>query len=471
MVAALATLLLVPVAAQAKFQLGLEDQTLRGIHTDDFAAPGYAALRQIGGSMARVNVTWAAIARSTTPFDLSNQNDPHYFWTQLDAADRRAAAHHDQILLYQQDAPTWAEGPGAPVNDPNVGPGAWEPNPVLFGQLMHALATRYSGNTPDPLNPGLTLPRIKYYEIWNEQNLGAYLAGPNTPGQYRAMLAAGYSAVKAVHSDNTVVFGGVAPVATTTAPYHYHPLTFLRQVLCVRQRGRHYVRTAGCGQKVRFDALGIHPYTLAATPTKPAYNPNDLLVHDVGKVHPVIAAAERLHTINGGSHPLWNTEWSWFTNPPQPQYGDAPNVAARYVAYSMYEMWKAGVQVIIWQVLADVIGGPNPGGGLETTAGVAKPSMSAFAFPFIASVKGRSGYAWGRAPLRRRVKVFVQHEVKGRWRRVATAHSDGYGIFQAHFRARGNGTYRAQVAENGQLSLPYFSAKIPPRRTHAYNFG
>jgi hypothetical protein len=39
-----------------------------------------------------------------------------------------------------------------------------------------------------------------------------------------------------------------------------------------------------------------------------------------------------------------------------------------------------------------------------------------------------------------------------------------------HFKARGNGTYRAQVAKGG-YSLPYYSAKIPPKRTHDYTYG
>jgi hypothetical protein len=237
----------------------------------------------------------------------------------------------------------------------------------------------------------------------------------------------------------------------------------------VRQAGKHYKRIKGC-PKTNFDAMAVHPYALAATPTKPALNRNDILVHDVYKLQDVVRAASHLHTVSKGSHPLWVTEWSWFTNPPQPAYGDAPNVAARYVAYSMYEMWKAGVSVVIWQILADVIGGPNPGGGLETTAGVPKPTMSAFSFPFIASVRGRKGYAWGRAPLRTKVKVVIQHDVRGQWRKVATVKSDGYGVFQAHFKARGNGTYRALVT-SGKASLPYFSAKIPARRTHAYTFG
>jgi hypothetical protein len=97
--------------------------------------------------------------------------------------------------------------------------------------------------------------------------------------------------------------------------------------------------------------------------------------------------------------------------------------------------------------------------------------MTAFSFPFIASVgRDHKGYGWGKAPVRQKVTVFVQHLMKGKWHQVAKARTDGYGVFQVHFKARGNGTYRAQVAKSGS-SLPYYSAKIPPKRTHDYNYG
>jgi hypothetical protein len=274
--------------------------------------------------------------------------------------------------------------------------------------------------------------------------------------------------VKSVHRDNAGILGGLAPIAPAGV-YSAHPLSFIRQVLCVRQVRSHYARVSGC-PRTNFDGVGVHPYNLAATPTKPAVSHNDLLVHDVYKLRSVIRAAARLHTINSGRHPIWNTEWSWFTNPPQAQYGDPVGAAARYVANSMYQFWKDGVSVVIWQVLADVTGGPNPGGGLESGVGVPKLTMTAFGFPFIASVQHRKGYGWGRAPVRHRVTVYVQHLSHGKWRQVARARTDGYGVFQVHFRARGNGTYRAQVARGG-FSVPYFSARIPARRTHPYAFG
>ena len=64
----------------------------------------------------------------------------------------------------------------------------------------------------------------------------------------------------------------------------------------------------------------------------------------------------------------------------------------------------------------------------------------------------------------------VQRQTAKGWRKVATVRSDRWGVFTATFAARGNATYRALVVR-GASSLPYFSARIPARRTHAFNFG
>ena len=94
-----------------------------------------------------------------------------------------------------------------------------------------------------------------------------------------------------------------------------------------------------------------------------------------------------------------------------------------------------------------------------------KLTLSALAFPFIASVSAKGGYAWGRVPVSHRVKVLVQHQTRRGWRTAKSVRTGPDGVFTAHFPAHGNGTYRAEVA-HGQVSLPYFSAKIPRKRLH-----
>jgi hypothetical protein len=120
--------------------------------------------------------------------------------------------------------------------------------------------------------------------------------------------------------------------------------------------------------------------------------------------------------------------------------------------------------MVVWQTIQDFATAEPSGGGLETEAGQPKPDMRAFGFPFIASVQGKRGYAWGRVPLPGRRKVFVQHHTRRGWTTVETVRTSGDGTFQARFPAKGNGNYRARV-QHGPTSLSYFSAKIPGQRT------
>jgi hypothetical protein len=243
-------------------------------------------------------------------------------------------------------------------------------------------------------------------------------------------------------------------------------LSFATRLLCLTRVGHSFRRARSCPSKANFDVFSYHPYALAATPTKPAYNSNDALIADAGTVAALVHAADRLRTAGGPSrHPIWVTEFAWFTNPPNKTVGDRPATTARYTAYSMYEMARADVSLVIWQTVVDRPYQGILGGGLYTSSGRAKPTLQALAFPFVA-VHQRSGWvAWGRAPATGGRSVVIQRWTGRRWVRVAGAETAGDGEFSAHFRANRNYFYRALVAD-GPQSLTYYSAPIPPVRTH-----
>jgi hypothetical protein len=256
------------------------------------------------------------------------------------------------------------------------------------------------------------------------------------------------------------------------------PLTFAAQLFCVHRVRTSFVRNPSCPTPARLDVLAIHPYTLAATPTKHAYHYDDVLIADVGKLSTLVRTADRLRTVGGARHHrLWVTEWSWFTYPPNTCVGDRWQTAARYVSWGMYEMWRAGVQLVSWLGVRDPQLSQNcsqpiftPGGALYAADGRAKPSLRAFSFPFIASVHAGRGFAWGRVPLSKRVRVVVQRRAGRRWIVVARVRTASDGTFSARFPASGKGVFRAVVAR-GPVSLPYNSTPIPPRRTHAFSSG
>jgi hypothetical protein len=454
-----------PAAADASFQLGLQDGGFQQPTAQPYAGVGNQAMKVINGNTVRIELDWATVAPATPGpgFDASDPGDPQYNWSALDQAIRSAARQNVRILVDVLDAPAWAEGPREP-SAIRVHAGAWDPSPTEFGQFVHAVAQRYGGQFADPAQPGTFLPRVSYWELWNEENLPIYLAAPDLVGEYRALLNSGYRAIKSVHPDDVVVVGGFAPVSFLP-PYSMPALSFAARLLCLTRVGHSFRRARSCPSKTNFDVFSYHPYSLAATPTKPAYNSNDVLIADAGKVANLVHTADRLHTAGGPSrHPIWVTEFAWFTNPPNKAVGDRPATAARYIAYSMYEMARADVSLLIWQTVMDRPDLGILGGGLYASSGRAKPTLRALAFPFVAIHQGSGGAAWGRAPASGGRAVVIQRWASRRWVRVAGARTAGDGEFSAHFRMKGNSFYRAVVTD-GPQSLTYYSAPIPRART------
>jgi hypothetical protein len=446
--------------AQA-FRLGLEDSGFEASAPSSEVQTADAALRITHASVIRVGVAWARVAPGgnspPSGFSPSNPSDPHYRWSNLDYAVRAAAQHHKQVLFVIYDAPTWAEGSGTP--GPGVSTGAWNPDISQYAAFINALAARYSGGFAG-------LPRVKYWEAWDEPNLPYWFSAPDPVSAYRALLNRAYAVLKAVHKDNLVFLGGVAPVKPN--PQSFTPLDFTASVLCLRRVGTQFRADRSCHQRTNFDVLGIHSYTLGATPTKRAAIPGDVFPADMGEVQNLVRAEGRLH---GGNHQIWVTEFVWFTNPPNPRFGDSDATAARYVAYSMYEMWKSGVSAVFWQSVVDLpASSSDTGRGLYYAPDQPKLVLQAFSFPVIASVGHGHGFVWGRAPVSRRVRVVVQHAIGGRWRTVASTRSGSDGVFLVGFGARGNGLYRAKVVR-GPTSLAYNSRPIPPINTRPINFG
>ncbi len=145
------------------------------------------------------------------------------------------------------------------------------------------------------------MPRVKLFEAWNEENLKGSLDSPDLITEYRSLLNAAYATIKAVHSDNVVAVGGLAPVTITNQVMA--PLQFAAQLMCLHRVRTHYVRAGSCPVQARFDAFSIHPYSLASTPTLHAYSYDDVLVADMGKVHTLLTSGAE--TPNGPApHPL-----------------------------------------------------------------------------------------------------------------------------------------------------------------------
>src|SRR4029077_20891185 len=119
---------------------------------------------------------------------------------------------------------------------------------------------RYSGRTPG-------IPRVRYWQIWNEPNLATYLTpqwvhkgrgfSAASPGIFRALVNAGDAGWKAVNATNFVVTAGTAPYGDLQpGGRRIAPVTFLRAVM---------------SKRTNLDAISHHPYGVGG-PSQHAFN-------------------------------------------------------------------------------------------------------------------------------------------------------------------------------------------------------
>ena len=111
-----------------------------------------------GANRAIFEVDWDGVEPTAPPanVDPSNPNGPHTTSAGSNARVREFAGTGIQPVFLVTNAPQWAEAPGGPASLESTG--AWEPSATAYGQMAAALARRYSGTYPDPLNPGQTRP-------------------------------------------------------------------------------------------------------------------------------------------------------------------------------------------------------------------------------------------------------------------------------------------------------------------------
>ncbi len=398
---------------------GISDATL--IMSPDAAVreQALARIRSAGASVVRIPVEWRYIISGDPPagFDAANPANPAYDFTTVDAAVRDAVAAGLAPLLVVTSAPDFAE---APHRWPYAYPGTWAPNPAAFGEFATAVARRYDGSFPDPLQPGRALPRVRLLEAWNEPNLARYLE-PQwvaeggrwrafSPLLYRQLLNAFYAAVKAVEPSDTVIATGVAPNGEPAGVGRMTPVQFLRGMLCLeggrgigtaraksgapralgsrRARGALGSRRApgggvpkvgrlanaapagagsahtACPDPPHFDVLAFHPLSFES-PDRPAASSQDVAIADIAKVTDLLAQAERASTALPRAHkPVWVTELNW-ESAPQAAHGVPPRLQALWISRALHRLWIAGVGMAEWQFLVD----PYPGTPLATSTG------------------------------------------------------------------------------------------------------
>lgn len=425
-------------------------------------------VKQAGAQLAQAPVRWSTVAPGDRPaaWDPEDPADRHYDWEETDSWVQAAVAVGVTPVLQIRSAPPWAQrcpaskiDTGAPCN----------PDPADLAAFATAAARRYSGQFAG-------LPRVKYWQGLNEPNLVLFFQPqydgkkPVSPGLYRVLINAFYAAIKGVDPSNLVLAAGLGPIAVPG--YTVGPERFTRLLLCMTG-GKHPRPTRGdCGGGVNFDIFDMHPYTTGG-PTHEG-GPTEVQIGSLRRLTRLLAAADRAGRINGAFRhtPLWITEFSWDSKPPDP--GGLPmKILNRWAAEAMHEAWSVGVHTFFWFSLRDSPTGNAPFGetlqsglyfrGPTVAQDRPKKVLDVFRFPFVA-YPGKKGLKfWGRTPTSGPGRVAIQTLNRGRWHEVADAQANAVGIFRGRvaiqYGLNKRGKVRARFTERS--SVPFGMRNIP----------
>lgn len=404
--------------------------------------------KHLGVDRVRVYIPWGQLGSRPpiTPDPLSRMppagfeatNPASYQqagWAIFDEIDREAHARGIGLdFTLGPPGPVWATGTGEPTGTPTSPTpiGIWKPSAADYGKFVQAVGTRYSGHYPDPEHPGQTLPRITFWAIWNEPNLGIDLAPQGidrgkievSPQYYRRIVDAAWVGLRASgHGQDTILIGELAPQGRSVGPYPGNfdmmvPLRFVRALYCV-DSSFHQLRGSaaadrGCPTTASasarfpaehpglFHASGVadHPYPQnqppnELTPLEPDYA-------DFAALPNLERTLDRVQEAYGSRtrFPIYSTEFGYKTNPPEKLIrAIPPATAAIYLNQAEYMSWKnPRIRSYDQYLLKDAPSG-NFSTGLEFSNGTPKPTYAAFRFPVYLPVntatKGQKLEVWG----------------------------------------------------------------------------
>lgn len=347
---------LVPVAASAdRMWVGFHDDPVLRFDPNRQSEMDNAHSTN-NASILRTLVTWADVA-PTKPANAADPFDPAYRLSDLDEFVRNAQLRDTEVLITFWGTPKWANG--------NKGRNYLPTSMADFQNFAKAVASRYSGRTAG-------YPFVRFYGIWNESNLGLFLAPQfNSKGQivspaaYAKLAAAGYAGIKAGNAKALVAIGETSSngrdkkkpgVSDAVSPGKFAELV------------------AKANKKLKFDAWAQHPYPVPVNqkPTQKVRWPNVALTS-----FPQFETS--LDKWFGRKNiPIWITEYGNETKPGEPKgVTDAQQAAYLPQAIAIAKKDKR-VPMFIWFVMRDSAGSPWQSGIYRTT-GSPKPAQSKFA--------------------------------------------------------------------------------------------
>ena len=449
-------------------------------------------VKALGADRAVVFLNWSVVAPHATSsrkpaFDATDPAAyPASGWATYDAIFREAAQLKLKLdVILTGSPPLWASGPGA-LGGPASAHPYWEPNAQDFEQFVEAVGKRYSGHYT-PKGAHGPLPRIDFWSLWNEPNLGTSIA-PQTlasvnpikggttievaPAYYRQLADAAWTGLhKTGHGSDTTLIDNLAPLGTVGKifPGNYAvmtPIRFLRALYCVGSdykpltgqaaTERQCPATPAASKRFRaenpvlFDATDVatHPYSYAQAPdAKVPGQPDDA---ELANLPTFFAALDKTQRAYGSARrfDVYDTEYGYQTDPPNVQAGNLrPATAAVWDNWGEYLHWKTPRLLSYDQYqLADPAPIPHKAytrfsSGLRTYAGVDKPGYAAYRLGiFLPMTTGSSGAkleVWGAVrpaklePMAKRPPAAIQFRPAsgGAWKtleQVSSRTPEGY---------------------------------------------
>jgi hypothetical protein len=399
-------------------------------------------LHRVGVDRVHVYMSWSSIAPNATSarrpsFDATDPAAyPTSSWAVYDQIVRGLAVRHMDIdLALAGPPPIWAESAGGSKYDHKQND--YGPNAGDYGQWARAVATRYSGHYTPP-GESSPLPRVNFWSIWNEPNLGTFLAPETVSGKssvevaprlYRGLVDAAWNALHATgHAADTILIGEMAPAGSNFPGAlkgdfgvfgNMPPLRFLRALYCVDANYEQLRGTAaterGCpataADSAKFAAqnpglfkasgLADHPYPQGLPPNQGS--PGEPEYAELAEIPRLERVLDRVNRLYGSStrFPIWSTEFGYVTDPPNTAGGAVPVArAAMYLNWAEYLTWEnPRIKSYDQYLINDPSAADGFTTGLKTYAGKPKVTLAAYRMPLFLPVssttKGDPLVVWG----------------------------------------------------------------------------
>jgi hypothetical protein len=230
-----------------------------------------------------------------------------------------------------------------PIPDPLPPPAARSQARALGAGAAQAQAPEGGATAP-----GEPLPNVNEFVLWNEPNHQGLLlpqwepdgTTPASPRIYRAMVRAGYAAVKAVRKKVMVLIGNTSSTGGKRGVGPVAPLEFVRQLACV-DVNLQPLTTPDCANYTMLpgDGWAHHPYSQNERPSrtsKPDLEPDDIRLGDLEQLATTLSILVKKGRLAPADRNIYITEFGYETKgiPGRPRVDE--RTQARWLTWAEY---------------------------------------------------------------------------------------------------------------------------------------